>query len=652
MNRKNSFISKNVKIMILIILSILLTFCVGFLVFPAFTTYAEIVDVPSENLNDNINSEGESGGNQAFAFEQGASIRLMNIDGTNAFSERDFKLDFKLSLIDPDHEHLLKFTTNKDDAGVFGSNGLIKDVFNYYFTVYRSVGQGQAIPLKQVAVGLCYVGTTSDYRLMKAVATKKLVSSYDEEIEYTNIADYFAGANVDINDTSTYPSGYTKLNYNGVPLFREANNNKFDAQVKARIDAMIDAGYNVEHVGIFTNGGLFYPSFDTGVFNGVEAATFLTIKPESPTTEYFIKFDYKYEICTKDTIFVTEYGTPEHCKGWCRSDIRSIYSILSNMNDAGVLEEVFNEEELAVANDVLYNEAKQQVKIRYLEQIGDIPFAVMKEKYVNVPVTNGNSIYPVDVYNVLGVESLDVLNSEFYRFDYISDGLYQAYYLENVWLRAKTTDGHDFDYFLDINKSYEEFYKPFVEAGAMSQELYEYHFSGFHSKYDELEGYLMSEVYSYYGLAIIPDGFNFDRAFADMFGISPHTAGIISTFNYSDNLSYESYKKLMDEYNYGWLDKWWATLASVLDGGTYPAEYYVFYCDGLTRETLIGEGGQEDSEDGGVIKEETSEILDEVGGFFSSFFGISTSLGKIISVVLVVSFVLFIFYKLKKKKRK
>ncbi len=623
--------TKRIKLTFIMILSVLLMVCVGLFVFQSFTTYADIVDIPVENLDDSLNSKGEDGGNHAFSFHTGGAVlRNGAIHGSNLIENKTFVLGFQFNLVDPKHEHLINYTDDKVDDDILGDK-LLNETFVYTFTVYREAGQGKAVPLEQIAIQCGYLGSPnnlSDLRMYKLVARKKLISSYSEGIAITNSYD---------KSIFEYPDDVDPyFNQDGTKRNVYLKDTKYLKTAHSFMESAENLGYEVLHYGEFASGGLFYPG--NGAFGGdfssdtAETTAVVEIKTESPFQNYFVKFDYQYTIKTKDNWFVTEYGTPESARGGCRSDIRKVSEVFKRLQDGGYLESGWSEGELSVINEVLREDSKKNVTVRYLEQVGDTPFAIKKEALVEIPVMNGDVIYPADVYVALGVDSLDCLNSQFARFDYLNDGVYEAYYYENVWLRTKTTDGHDLDYFLDINKSYAEYYRPFVDAGIMSQELYEYHFAGFHSKHDELEGYLPEDVFSYYGLAIIPDGFTFDRAWADMFGISPYKAGIINTFNYNDNLSYSSYMSLMEDYNYGWLDKVWSTVAGFADGGAYPAEYYVFYCDGVEREALIGEGGQDDPEDGGAIEEEIQDGASKIKNLFDWAFDKITTPGIILPI--------------------
>lgn len=599
--------TKTLKNTLLIILSVVLVFIAGFFAFPAYAD--QPVEIPAENLDDNNNGLDKDGnvikGNMAFAWTAGAAISGEDTaDGEN-FSTGRHILGFQLNLTSAKHQKLLNFADNVNNT-LFGvADELSTGYYDYRFTVYRVKDDETAIPLEEIRVLLNYTGSTSAPRLRRIVMRKPITIAQ----ETTNTVNFYAvsGASY-LEGIADYPYRLTK-----------DNASTFEKQmVAAYYKAYIDKGYDV----------LFYEETENaGLMLEDKTKLSIGIQVQSPYQEYFINFEYKYKVITSDPLVgATSYGTPTSCRGCARSDIRSIESVLKAMDADGALEDVMAayfpyEKEAAIqeAQNILNNVEVKTVKFTYLKQIDGTPFAAKLTETVTVPVVDGQRIFLGDVAAILGEETLSCMNSHARQHIEFNETTqtYALTYLDAVWLRAITEDGKYVDYFFDVNKSYEQTYKTFVEDELMQEGLYEYQFNNLISAYPALSTYGMDEVYGYFGVIFIPEAATLDNALYAMFGQGTNETGLSNYFEWQENLSLSAYNKLLDDYGYGWLTTLWSNIFNVAGVQESPATGHLFYCDGADRTSyVIGKGGQDDPEDGGVIEDTAGDVVSDVGGFF------------------------------------
>ena len=136
-----------------------------------------------------------------------------------------------------------------------------------------------------------------------------------------------------------------------------------------------------------------------------------------------------------------------------------------------------------------------------------------------------------------------------------------------------------------------------------------------------------------------------------LFDIDTSKIGVISTFMFDLTLSGDAYQKLLTDYQYGWLNKTWATVSNSFSESTANARIYLVYSEPGTEDAIIGEGGQTDAEKPGSVFE--NEVVEPFGAFVSEF-GSSlldslmsfSSFGKIALGLVLLVVLVFVFVKL------
>lgn len=523
-----------------------------------------------------------------FSFENGASLTKSDLS----------RLGFGLNLNDPDFE-------------TFSGN----DQRTYYFTMYRMNKDGTtSTPVVQY---MFYI-TGGTLGLMH-----KNLSYYSDETFFFS-PDQKRGEIYTENDP-----GYTFTK-----------------------DSFEEAGYIVDFI---SDVGTDEPDF---VWDEAATSRLLrfAVDTNDPYTGYFVRFNYEIKIY-KGTerygfLWLKERKIYDTYTGKIDSPVRSVHEVLKNMQSAGDLESVFADypESLAEANGIIENEATQRIRVKYLTQIGETPFATHNYAYVEVPVTEGT--IPVDrVAAALNVQDFDALGCSCYGFEYDSaSGVYVGKYLKNVWLSAKTTDGNSANYFLDCNLSYKDYYYQFVQDGVFSDDLYQYIFSQMLNAYPDLKGQTYDTVYGYFGYVVIPNTYSLNALWAEMFNTQTTFKGAVKTYQYTELLQYSSYQKLLDEYQYTWLEKAWNGVAGFVTGGSWSADHYLFYADVTGTEIVIGENGADDILDNsGLIWNQAGDglanIQDGISGFFGDvgeFFADGRSVFRIVLGVVVGSLVIIL----------
>lgn len=584
--------TKRIKISLMAILTALMLLCIGM---------ASMGGIQAKAL-DNVEGHQTHGlSTKSFAFKNTGKIGLE--ETADGFLMKD-ELGFTLSLLDPEQENLLEYGEPNRIEWWGGNN---KTFFAYTFTAYRMNKDGiTAVPLKSYMIVFDYCDGNSGEKCLRRTVAEKQLSYCNEEM--------FFSYGLTIGSSNSVPGERASA-------YIEANKYKIIESFK----------FNGDDVGEYL-----------GSRCGLNTVESISIGVDSYYTDYFVEFNYHYEILGFSGIFATNYDVTE---GTIDGPIRSFYSYFQKADEAGALEGHIFEEQ---GREILENGSFQNVKIKYLEQIEGTPFAKMIERRVDVPVID--SVVRVrDVCVALEVDTIDCLGSNCLSFKYdATTDTYVAYYLKNVWLRSITTDGKYMDYYLDINLSYQDYYYQFVEDGVFTNDLYEWIFSTqMMTKYPALKGYLYSEVYGYFGMAVVPNTHTLDSAFATMFDIDVSQTGIIKSFSFDQNLSFDAYQKLLSDYQYSWLSKVWEGVWGTVTGDT-SATHYLFFSEPGVDRGHIGEGGQEDGEDtSGVVGGAIEEVGGVVGGLLGSAWQGVTSLiagiggflssgGGIITIVLII----------------
>lgn len=346
----------------------------------------------------------------------------------------------------------------------------------------------------------------------------------------------------------------------------------------------------------------------------------VVIEPESPYVEYYVTFDYNMFMWSSNDVGRDAI----ELSGSCQSSVRSLYTVFKNMEDLGVLRDNI-ESDAAYNNayDTIHKKINVNAKITYLVPIEGTPFATTKTETAVVTVREDNdTLYADEASRVLGVYSFDCLQS--YCDGFVkSEGSnnYKAHYYNNIWLKARTVDGNDYNYYLNINESYEEFYKHFVDAGIFDQGAYETVFSSqIYGEYSEqLNGYSPSTVYGYFGFAMIPKTYGINTLWKEFFNTETSQSGMVTTFEYGADVSLSSYNQLLEDYNYAFLKRIWNDAANLFTTGAEDTTCYILYAKPGTKSGFIAENGADDINDSsGAAQQPIDEIGEIIGGIGGS----------------------------------
>ncbi len=264
------------------------------------------------------------------------------------------------------------------------------------------------------------------------------------------------------------------------------------------------------------------------------------------------------------------------------------------------------------ANAVLTEYETQEITVRYLTQIEGTPFAKATTATISVPVIK-NTVNATAVTEALGIETMVLgQKSAIQGFDYVaSENLFEAVYETGTVLTARSVDGNGAEYYLDVNKSYAEYFGQLVEDGAMAEGLYSYLFNQIVTAYPngnggyilESQGVTKEDLHGFFGFVVIPQTSTLNAVWKDLFNKPTTFSGEIHYFETAENLSYAEYTTLLEDYDYGWLEvAWEQCIINSADGNA--ANFYFFYVDTLTPgEVFIGENSAEDSKDDDTAKE-------------------------------------------------
>lgn len=379
----------------------------------------------------------------------------------------------------------------------------------------------------------------------------------------------------------------------------------------------------------------------------------IAIEPNDPYSEYFVEVSYKFLTYTNGGIT----GKKQVTSGSCKSSERSLYSTFYNMEQAGMLEQeikpAFGDEAYTVAYDIIHKKEQRTVAIQYLKQIPGTPFAEKVTQSAEVTMQQGSNELPADAAAAaLGLSSFDCLQS-------YCDGLipsengntFVAHYFNSVWLKARTVDGNDYNYYLNINESYAEFYQHFVDAGIFDQGAYETVYSSqIYANYEELEGYAPEDVYGYFGFAMIPKTYGINTLWTEFFNTETSKSGVISTFEYGVDLTLAAYNELLKDYNYSFLRRIWNDTANLFTGGSEDTTCYILYAEPGTKSSFVAENGGDDiNDDTGAAGQPIEDVGDFVGGVIDAvgdglgaigdFIAGLSSRAKAISVIVLVALV-------------
>ena len=474
-----------------------------------------------------------------------------------------------------------------------------QDYASYEFTVYRSTTES-VTPIYQI-------GILSSYGNF-IVGHKRV--GVDEGDESFRPGEIQLGGNPKYSEKAS--AVITEESY---ATESSANKKVYDT-AKSNLKAKLD--YTIDYVVLNKKeykGEPFYAEDDDG-FKYIDVA----LEVNSPYMDYFVtaksqirwweRNEVKFSWKTLRTYIVSVFSGEKY-DSITKSPTRSINGVLKNMQAAGALEQNFSDgEQLQTANDILTNTQRKTVEVSYLEQIGKTPFAKKTTKTLNLPVRN-NQIYYDDVSEALGGASLNCLGASVNGFEMDSFGNYTAKYTNSVRVEAKTADGNRMDYFLNIDRTFKEFYSDISKSGVFEEGLYSFMLNGIKQKYKACTNYTDDELYGLWGYVVVPKTTTFDSLFKDIFKTPTEFTGEMFDYSIERDLSYTSYTKLLRDYNYSWLETIWQMAIAGLTNWSLPATHYLFYADPDYKEVNIGENGGDLGEEGGAIIEEMQDVIQE-----------------------------------------
>ena len=474
---------------------------------------------------------------------------------------------------------------------------------------------------------------------------------YSKKLSNTsNIAVSFGGFS-QLNNLNDSTRQYLDSNVlNGVPLY--------DEMKYAKGPFKYDVGdYDVlyKHGGKF---GLSWEKRDDGAYMDI------TLSNVAVKESYYVDLTYCFFIGCGSGI---NYGkrTSEYI-GNIKSEYANVVGILNEEQESGALNSKSSSYK-DYAQKILDGYALKDVRVRYLVDLKDTPFAVMTEKKIKIPVYN-YGVLVSDVTTALNLDTLILKYASVDSFVYDKDAsdkthdeVYVAQYRDGIQLSAKTTDsGRNNNYYLDINKSYREYFGKLITDGVITKGLYKWFYNDILTrqypgiKELELLPGQEGDLYGYFGFIMIPQTNSIEAVWGDLFNKDTTYSGTIHYTMNTTVLTISAYDKLLGEYKYSWLQRAWNNVTGLVQN--YNANIYIFYVDSAENGDLwVGENGAADKDDNkgslwGDISDGATQVGDIVSNLWNNTFGALSKLsggiaGTIIIIAVVAGIILFIKYK-------
>ncbi len=389
----------------------------------------------------------------------------------------------------------------------------------------------------------------------------------------------------------------------------------------------------------------------------------LYINPNSPMVEYFVRFSYKIERLASSTDWGVGGVSKKYevvSEGKIQSSTRSVYQVLKGMNDAGRVEVDLEgyPEGIERAYEILSADETQSVTVKYLERIGETPFAERITRQIEIPVVRDDPLGVDAVAGLVGLKTFDVIGTfcDEFRFD-DSENAYVAHYWDSaVWFSAKTQDGNSIDFYLNCNNTFKESFYHLIEKGFITEGDYEFILQEPLTKYPELQniaGGNEGNFYGFFAFTVIPTTYTVDdgltkvvtKAFTgDRTTISEGVA-VMTMRNL--NLDWAVYYDLLKAANYSYLGKWWNVGIGNL-AGDHPATAYFMYAEPEIKEAFVGENGADDVldddgyydnmvEDGkDIVKDNVDSALGGGGAGGAGGCAVGSALGVLLLLLLIL----------------
>lgn len=510
----------------------------------------------------------------------------------------DFRLSFKLDKLTP------KYDDVRDELQPWWGH-LEKPHYTYTAEVYRN---GEETPLVKETITYWQNGNSANI-----VFSRQKFVYYDEIIEFAE------------------------------PMFTAAG-----GTVKEKSPTE-DEGY-IENRAV---GNLDFKKQQSG-FDNVNPFILINIIPQSAMTQYYVKFSYSIFRYTDNGMF-TNYS--ETKSGTCETDARSLYDKFSEMQNLGVLSDQLFGNAYEFADKVVNKKDTKSITVKYLTQIAGTPFATRTTKTGKVKFSN--KITDEDVQRDFGISS-DCIESVLDGFT--QEGTtYTANYRQGKFLKAHTTDGNEDIFYFDINKSFKDFYTPFVDLGLMDAGAFDVTFTQkVYAPYKEkLASYDPATIHGYFGFVVIPRSRTLNALFAEIFDVKNCKAGAVYGLDYGVSLTPANYNKLLQDFHYSYLKQAWNGFIDLLNQGEDNATAYILYVRPEDSTTFINESGSDDPDDNsGAIGNVFNDTIGAVTGFFgdawntvTGFFGGLSGTWKAIIAVAILAAVVAVMVAFRKYKK-
>ncbi len=299
----------------------------------------------------------------------------------------------------------------------------------------------------------------------------------------------------------------------------------------------------------------------------------------------------------------------------------------------------------------------QRVTVRYLERIGDSPFAKEVESEIYIPVYADHQIDVKDVCAALGYKAFGVMQSYCDTFNYnAEDNVYEAYYYKSVYFKPITVDGNSpkENMYLDINNSFEDYFKPFVRTNnddttkPFDESTYEYFWNSIHYDFPETANIKADELHGYWGMVALPETYSFSELWKELFNIDRTFQGVLRQIKVDQNLDWTSYNNLLKDYGYWWLERAWNTIVGFVAGMRYEADFYMLYVDSGITEAFLAENGATDiNDDDGAFYNSVEGVVDWAGSLFNDFSKVGKIAALVIGVILLLLVLIVIIFLIK-----
>lgn len=574
-----------------------------------------------------------------FSWTNGAALKLED------FAQGKYTLGFQLNLENPKHQDLLTYEAEKTVSNMW--NTFLKESsFTYGITIMQDNGESaKPEPLARLIYIYDYLRNTNGEVVLAQTILRENIAVYSEAIE------------TPLKYTENLKTDFSAIYPNEKDVSIEKRKEDLAAYYSQDLNSQVEClsyGYYED------KGGLFYPGAQ-------QTATVFSIGVNSPYQSYFCRFEYNYNLQTKRNMFGSNFF--KKSGGAIDSDTRCVSTVIKNMRDEGYLnggdagvQELFeinfagNENSIALAYELLKDNV-QTVKIKYLKDIEGTPFATPVFENVKVPVVSGG-VYLDDV--IAYKKSIDekfegfkALDSVAYRIVLDEDNCYTVNYLKNVVVQTILVDGEYCESYLDVNKSYVDYYQPLIKSDKLSESTFEYVYSkSILTKYPQLSGYTMDEIYGYFGFVAAPEAVTFESLMSNMFfDYEKSIVGLVEGHYYKKDILFEDYYVIMSDFGYNYSEIAWAGVFELkwnvlnINSEAFTTNFYVFYCLPGTSKAVIAEGGQTSIDDGSVMDIEVKKITKGIGAGVLAVGNDVANYSYYITYGILIAGALFLMYK-------